>query len=64
MLDKGHRDTASASKLRDMEEKRLHNLFLTHMSGLIKKVGNPTLMLNPNNKYGGMTKKLNYLHMK
>lgn len=34
-------------KLRDMEEKHLHNLFLKNMSGLIEEVKNPTPRLNP-----------------
>ena len=34
-------------KLRDMEEKHMHNLFLKNMSGLIEEVKNPTPRLNP-----------------
>merc|ERR1711963_864625 len=41
-------------KLKDMEEKHLHNLFLKNMSGLIEEVENPTPRLNPNSKCGGM----------
>merc|ERR1711962_1115011 len=41
-------------KLKDMEEKHLHNLFLKNMSGLIEEVKNPTLRLNPNSKCGGV----------
>merc|ERR1712080_158103 len=41
-------------KLKDMEEKHLHNLFLKNMSGLIEEVKNPTPRLNPNSKGGGM----------
>merc|ERR1712012_1210845 len=41
-------------KLKDMEEKQLHNLFLKNMSGLIEEVKNPTPRLNPNSKCGGM----------
>merc|ERR1711863_21311 len=41
-------------KLKDMEEKHLHNLFLKNMSGLIEEVKNPTPRLNPNSKCGGM----------
>merc|ERR1712114_113282 len=41
-------------KLKDMEEKHLHNLFLKNMSGLIEEVKNPTPRLNPNSAYGGM----------
>merc|ERR1711936_142818 len=41
-------------KLKDMEEKHLHNLFLKNISGLIEEVKNPTPRLNPNSKCGGM----------
>merc|ERR1711992_54799 len=41
-------------KLKDMEEKHLHNLFLKNMSGLIEEVKNPTPRLNPSSKCGGM----------
>merc|ERR1712002_718888 len=41
-------------KLRDMEEKHMHNLFLKNMSGLIEEVKNPTPRLNPNSACGGM----------
>merc|ERR1711893_94176 len=41
-------------KLKDMEEKHLHNLFLKNMLGLIEEVKNPTPRLNPNSKCGGM----------
>merc|ERR1712189_48141 len=41
-------------KLRDMEEKHLHNLFLKNMSGLIEEVKNPSPRLNPNSACGGM----------
>jgi len=41
-------------KLKDMEEKHLHNLFLKNMSGLIEEVKNPTPRLNPNSACGGM----------
>merc|ERR1712107_950717 len=41
-------------KLKHMEEKQLHNIFLKNMSGLIEEVKNPTPRLNPNSKCGGM----------
>merc|ERR1711915_240791 len=41
-------------KLRDMEEKHLHNRFLKNMSGLIEEVKNPSPRLNPNSACGGM----------
>ena len=34
-------------KLKHMEEKQLHNIFLKNMSGLIEEVKNPTPRLNP-----------------
>ena len=34
-------------KLKQMEEKQLHNIFLKNMSGLIEEVKNPTPRLNP-----------------
>ena len=34
-------------KLRDMEEKHLHNLFLKNMSGLIEEARNPSMGENP-----------------
>merc|ERR1712000_276886 len=41
-------------KLKNMEEKQLHNIFLKNMSGLIEEVKNPTPRLNPNSACGGM----------
>merc|ERR1712098_788412 len=41
-------------KLKNMEEKQLHNIFLKNMSGLIEEVKNPTPRLNPNSKCGGV----------
>merc|ERR1712029_619435 len=41
-------------KLRDMDEKNMHNLFLKNMAGLIEEVKNPSPCLNPNSKRGGM----------
>merc|ERR1711963_1387272 len=41
-------------KLRDVEEKHMHNLFLKNMSGLIEEAKNPTPRLNPNSACGGM----------
>merc|ERR1712018_493197 len=48
------RNNKPVLKLKDMEEKHLHNLFLKNMSGLIEEVKNPTPRLNPNSKCGGM----------
>jgi len=41
-------------KLKNMEEKNMHNLFLKNMSGLIEEARNPTIGENPNSKRGGM----------
>jgi len=41
-------------KLKDMDEKNMHNLFLKNMAGLIEEVKNPSPCLNPNSKRGGM----------
>lgn len=41
-------------KLRDMDEKSMHNLFLKNMAGLIEETKNPSPCLNPNSKRGGM----------
>merc|ERR1712071_529660 len=41
-------------KLKQMEEKQLHNIFLKNMSGLIEEVKNPTPRLNPNSRAGGV----------
>merc|ERR1712055_1123440 len=41
-------------KLKHMEEKQMHNLFLNNMAGLIEEVRNPAPRLNPNSKCGGV----------
>jgi len=41
-------------KLREMDEKNMHNLFLKNMAGLIEEVKNPSPCTNPNSKRGGM----------
>lgn len=43
-----------AMKLREMDEKNMHNLFLKNMAGLIEEIKNPSPCLNPNSKRGGM----------
>jgi len=43
-----------ALKLKDMDEKNMHNLFLKNMAGLIEEIKNPSPCLNPNSKRGGM----------
>ncbi len=34
-------------KLRDMDEKSMHNLFLKNMAGLIQETKNPSACFNP-----------------
>ena len=34
-------------KLREMDEKNMHNLFLKNMSGLIEETKNPSPCMNP-----------------
>jgi len=34
-------------KLKDMDEKKMHNLFLKNMSGLIEEAKNPATFSNP-----------------
>jgi len=41
-------------RLRNMDEKSMHNLFLKNMSGLIEEIKNPSPCSNPNSKRGGM----------
>lgn len=41
-------------KLKNMDEKNMHNLFLKNMSGLIEVARNPYAGENPNSKRGGM----------
>merc|ERR1711953_55874 len=47
-------DASGNVKLRDMDEKNMHNLFLKNMSGLIEETKNPSPCMNPNSKRGGM----------
>merc|ERR1711992_140676 len=41
-------------KLKEMDEKNMHNLFLKNMAGLIEETKNPSPCSNPNSKRGGM----------
>ena len=34
-------------KLKDMDEKNMHNLFLKNMAGLIEEIKNPSPCMNP-----------------
>merc|ERR1712020_511626 len=57
IMTRGHQqqvEAASNVKLRDMDEKHMHNLFLKNMSGLIEETKNPSPCMNPNSKRGGM----------
>jgi len=47
-------NVSQVMKLRDMDEKNMHNLFLKNMAGLIEETKNPSPCLNPNSKRGGM----------
>jgi len=47
-------DMGKDCKLREMDEKNMHNLFLKNMSGLIEETKNPSPCMNPNSKRGGM----------
>jgi len=61
-LSSGPRSTPSSAganglKLKNMDEKNMHNLFLKNMSGLIESAKHPETganSLNPNSKRGGM----------
>merc|ERR1711936_1415288 len=60
IMTRGHQaaqaqvEVGSNVKLRDMDEKHMHNLFLKNMSGLIEETKNPSPCMNPNSKRGGM----------
>merc|ERR1712168_1172356 len=59
-LVRGRRRMKGASKgepsikLKEMDEKNMHNLFLKNMAGLIEETKNPSPCSNPNSKRGGM----------
>ena len=40
-------DVGRDTKLRDMDEKHMHNLFLKNMAGLIEEIKNPSTCTNP-----------------
>ncbi len=42
-----HCNAPKGLKLRDMDEKNMHNLFLKNMAGLIQETKNPSEPLNP-----------------
>eukprot|EP00092_Neocalanus_flemingeri_P000550 GFUD01000584.1.p1 GENE.GFUD01000584.1~~GFUD01000584.1.p1 ORF type:complete len:191 (+),score=43.17 GFUD01000584.1:107-679(+) len=53
-MTRGQTETDPSMKLREMDEKNMHNLFLKNMAGLIEETKNPAPCLNPNSKRGGM----------
>jgi len=53
-MTRGQAEAEPNMKLREMDEKNMHNLFLKNMAGLIEETKNPSPCLNPNSKRGGM----------
>merc|ERR1711974_146699 len=53
-MTRGQQQETNVMKLREMDEKNMHNLFLKNMAGLIEGTKNPSPCLNPNSKRGGM----------
>merc|ERR1712066_114902 len=53
-MTRGQQQETNVMKLREMDEKNMHNLFLKNMAGLIEETKNPSPCLNPNSKRGGM----------
>merc|ERR1712002_1397243 len=51
---KGASEGEPSIKLKEMDEKNMHNLFLKNMAGLIEETKNPSPCSNPNSKRGGM----------
>ena len=46
-MTKGQVETESSLKLKEMDEKNMHNLFLKNMAGLIEETKNPSPCSNP-----------------
>ena len=46
-MTKGQIETESSLKLKEMDEKNMHNLFLKNMAGLIEETMNPSPCSNP-----------------
>ena len=46
-MTKGQIETESSLKLKEMDEKNMHNLFLKNMAGLIEEKKNPSPCSNP-----------------
>ena len=46
-MTRGQNETEEIMKLREMDEKNMHNLFLKNMAGLIEETKNPSPCTNP-----------------
>ena len=46
-MTRGQVQADESMKLREMDEKNMHNLFLKNMAGLIEETKNPTQCVNP-----------------
>ena len=46
-MTRGQNETEESMKLREMDEKNMHNLFLKNMAGLIEETKNPSPCTNP-----------------
>ena len=46
-MTKGQIETESSLKLKEMDEKNMHNLFPKNMAGLIEETKNPSPCSNP-----------------
>jgi hypothetical protein len=46
-MTRGQNETEESMKLREMDEKNMHNLFLKNMAGLIEETKNPSPCHNP-----------------
>ena len=46
-MTKGQLETECSLKLKEMDEKNMHNLFLKNMAGLIEETKNPSPCSNP-----------------
>ena len=46
-MTRGQKETEESMKLREMDEKNMHNLFLKNMAGLIEETKNPSPCTNP-----------------
>ena len=46
-MTRGQAESEPSMKLREMDEKNMHNLFLKNMAGLIEETKNPSPCSNP-----------------